>query len=41
MRRCLTTRDRVRGLLSLRSLGRPSAAVGRSASLGNEMAESV
>jgi hypothetical protein len=33
MRRGLTARDRLRGLLSLRSLGRPPAAVPRSASL--------
>ena len=34
LRRCLTRRERLRGLLSLRSLSRPSAAVGGSASLG-------
>jgi hypothetical protein len=37
MRRCLTSRERLRGLLSLRSLGRPPAAVPRSASLGSGM----
>jgi transglutaminase-like putative cysteine protease len=37
MRRGLTSRDRLRGLLSLRSLGRPPAAVPRSASLGSGM----
>jgi hypothetical protein len=41
MRRGLTARDRLRGLLSLRSLGRPSAAVPRSASLGSGMPESA
>ncbi|MFL5943210.1 MAG: transglutaminaseTgpA domain-containing protein [Gaiellaceae bacterium] len=41
MRRGLTSRDRLRGLLSLRSLGRPPAAVPRSASLGSGMAESA
>jgi transglutaminase-like putative cysteine protease len=41
MRRGLTSRDRLGGLLSLRSLGRPSAAVPRSASLGSGMPESA
>jgi hypothetical protein len=40
MRRALTMRDRLRGLLSLRSLGR-SPAVPRSASLGSGMVESA
>jgi transglutaminase-like putative cysteine protease len=40
MRRGLTFRDRLRGLLSLRSLGRPPA-VPRSASLGREMGGSA
>jgi transglutaminase-like putative cysteine protease len=40
MRRGLTFRDRLRGLLSLRSLGRPPA-VPRSASLGSEMGGSA
>ena len=37
MRRSLTRRERLRGLLSLRSLTRPSAAVAGSASLGSGM----
>jgi transglutaminase-like putative cysteine protease len=37
MRRGLTRRERLRGLFSLRSLGRPSAAVARSASLSGEI----
>jgi hypothetical protein len=41
MRRCLTRRERLRGLLSLRSLSRPSAAVAGSASLGGGMLGSV
>jgi transglutaminase-like putative cysteine protease len=41
MRRGLTSRERLRGLLSLRSLGRPPAAVPRTASLGSGMAESA
>jgi len=41
MRRALTSRERLRGLLSLRSLGRPAAAVPRSASLGSGVVESA
>jgi transglutaminase-like putative cysteine protease len=41
MRRGLTFRDRLRGLLSLRSLGRPSPAVPRSASLSSGMGGSA
>jgi hypothetical protein len=41
MRRGLTFRQRLRGLLSLRSLGRPPATVPRSASLGSGVAESM
>ena len=41
MRRSLTRRERLRGLLSLRSLSRPSAAAAGSASLGSGMVGSV
>jgi transglutaminase-like putative cysteine protease len=41
MRRALTSRDRLRGLLSLRSLGRPGATVPWSASLGSGVVESA
>jgi transglutaminase-like putative cysteine protease len=41
MRRGLTRPERLRGLLSLRSLSRPSAAVARSASLGSGRVESL
>ena len=40
-RRCLTRRERLAGLLSVRSLARRAAAVDASASLGSGMARSV